>query len=85
MGLGILLQEFNKLRRISFDGECYHLRIPLKIIALLKKEGFSSERATFETLWRNERKMHLVLTFEPKSDEKPDEKTEEDDYIEIKE
>ncbi|MBI5355549.1 MAG: hypothetical protein HZB68_03790 [Candidatus Aenigmarchaeota archaeon] len=88
MELGDRINKFVANRKISFDGECYHSRIPLKIIKFLQQYCVELNGVQWEGVWKDGKCFHIVLTFGEKLSSKETSKTittEEDDYIILKE
>lgn len=87
MELGDRIIEFVKKRKISFDGQCYHSRIPLKIIKLLQQYGVKLNGVQWEGIWKDGKRFHIVLTFSSEQNKETSKTatTEEDDYIILKE
>jgi hypothetical protein len=85
--LGERVIEFVKKRKISFDGQCYHSRIPLKIIKFLEECDVKPDSVQWEGIWGDGKIFHVVLTFgKKKGFEKPSKNsTEDDDYIVLQE
>lgn len=87
MELGNRVTEFVKKRKISFDGQCYHSRIPLKIIKFLQRYGVRLNGVQWEGIWGDGKIFHVVLTFGEEQSYKETSKnsTEDEDYIVLKE
>jgi len=85
MELGDRINKFVANRKISFDGECYHSRIPLEIIKLLQQYGVKLNDVQWEGIWKDGKSFHIVLTFSSEQNKEASKTTtEEDDYITLK-
>ena len=86
MELGDRISKFLASRKISYDGECYHTRIPLEIIKILQQNGVKLNGVRWEGIWKDEKCFHIVLTFGEvqSSKEKTKTVTEDDDYVVLK-
>jgi hypothetical protein len=86
MELGDRVIEFVKKRKISFDGQCYHSRIPLKIIKFLQQYGIKLNGVQWEGIWSDGKNFHIVLTFgEKQSSKEISKNSTDDDYVVLKE
>lgn len=55
--------EFNKDRKVSFDNECHHARIPLELVKTVKKEGLDTSKVHWEGAWKDKGRVFVVLAF----------------------
>ena len=91
MKLGKKIAEFSDDRKISFDGTCYHLRLPLEIMKMLQQNFAVTDSVLLKGAWKDETGIHVVLTFSSKEKTTPQkeikealEETDEDDYVVLK-
>ncbi|AJZ76199.1 hypothetical protein [Candidatus Nitrosotenuis cloacae] len=89
--LGERVSEYISDRKISFDGECYHSRIPLEIMKIVIQYGVNLNSVQWEGVWKDGNKLHVVLSFkmaeaakQSKSETIPEENNPEKDYVVLK-
>ena len=89
MDLGDRIEEFSAERKISFDGECYHIRLPLELIETIKKKKIKPSKVHWEFSWWDGTSLHVVLTFGQKKDNDIENQTNDNDsdgdYVVLKE
>jgi hypothetical protein len=84
--LGDRINKFMANRKISYDGECYHTRIPLEIIKILQQYGVKLNGVQWEGVWKDEKSFHVILTISLEQNKETSKTvTTEDDYITLKE
>ena len=64
MGLGERIIKFSTERKISFDGESYHLRLPIDIVKTLLKFLTKITNVHWSGIWKNRNRLHVILTFD---------------------
>ena len=89
--LGDRIIEFITYRKISFDGECHHSRIPLEIVKILEQYSVQLNGVQWEGVWRDKNKFHIVLTFgtaeaeqQSQSENVTEEIDQDSDYVILK-
>lgn len=89
--LGEMISEFISDRKISFDGECYHSRIPMEIMKIVQQHGVNLNSVQWEGVWKDGNKFHVVLTFKTTEAQKQfqsetitEENNPEKDYVILK-
>lgn len=85
MDLGGRISKFTANRKISFDGECYHSRLPLEIVKILQQYGVELSNVQWEGVWMAGKSFRVILIFGEKIILKEASKTTEDnDYVVLK-
>ena len=70
MDLGDRIEEFSAERKIYYDGECFHQRLPIKLIKILRKFIKKVVSVHWEGVWKNDDWLYVVLCFRIKEIEK---------------
>ena len=53
--------EFRTLKRASFDGKSYVIRLPSEVVRFLKERGISVEDMVLEGIWKLKERIFGVL------------------------
>ncbi len=91
MKLGERIEEFSAERKISFDGECYHLRLPIDIMKTVRKYVENILNVHWSGIWKNDDWLYVVLGFkmketvkETKSEKITVKQNDDGDYVVLK-
>lgn len=81
MELGERIEEYSTERKVSFDGDSYHLRLPIDIIKILLKFLTDITNVHWSGIWKNKNRLHIVLSFSLENYEERDEEIFDEEKI----
>ena len=83
MELGDRIEEFSGIRKITYDGECYLLRLPLPIIRIMRK-FVGVAKVHVSGVWKNGSDLHIVVTFQGEKKQKEvNDEDNDNDYVSL--
>lgn len=87
MELGKRIEEFSAKRKVSPDGECFHLRFPIDMMRIVKKYVENIRNVHWNGIWKNDNWLYVVLGFqikETKSEKITVKQNDDGDYVVLK-
>lgn len=76
--------EFSTIKKASFDGKSYLIRLPAELVRILEERKIPVENILLEGIWNLKNNTLCVLMIfgeKPENEKKPANEKEDEDYV----